>query len=124
MPARIPCPSPCLYRHVLPYVFAHTTLDTIVRTHACTNMSPFEPVPLCSCCPYPHTCTPQIMPPFDPEMVQPMQDRLKAEGVELCLGDSVKGFSAQQVMPGPGYRCLGRHFLGRAWPSRLFLSQT
>jgi NADPH-dependent 2,4-dienoyl-CoA reductase/sulfur reductase-like enzyme len=37
------------------------------------------------------------MPPFDPEMVQPMQDKLKAKGVELCLGDSVKGFKAEQV---------------------------
>jgi NADPH-dependent 2,4-dienoyl-CoA reductase/sulfur reductase-like enzyme len=39
----------------------------------------------------------QIMPPFDPEMVQPMQEKLKAKGVELCLGDSVKGFKADQV---------------------------
>jgi hypothetical protein len=40
----------------------------------------------------------QIMPPFDPEMVQPMQEKLKAKGVELCLGDSVKGFKADQVL--------------------------
>lgn len=40
----------------------------------------------------------QIMPPFDPEMVHPMQKKLKAKGVELCLGDSVKGFKADQVL--------------------------
>lgn len=28
----------------------------------------------------------QIMPPFDPEMVEPMQEKLRAKGVELCLG--------------------------------------
>lgn len=39
----------------------------------------------------------QIMPPFDREMVEPMQDRLRAKGVELCLGDSVKGFSSDKV---------------------------
>lgn len=39
----------------------------------------------------------QIMPPYDAEMVQPMQELLKAKGVKLMLGDSVKAFSAAQV---------------------------
>jgi NADPH-dependent 2,4-dienoyl-CoA reductase/sulfur reductase-like enzyme len=34
------------------------------------------------------------MPPYDPEMVQPMQELLKAKGVRLMLGDSVKAFSS------------------------------
>ena len=38
----------------------------------------------------------QVMPPFDPEMVQPAHEILKAKGVELCLGDGVAGF-AQKV---------------------------
>lgn len=36
----------------------------------------------------------QIMPPFDPEMVVPVYERLRSHQVNLCLGDSVTGFSA------------------------------
>lgn len=36
---------------------------------------------------------PQVMPPFDPEMVQPAHEVLQAKGVELCLGDGVAGFA-------------------------------
>jgi NADH dehydrogenase FAD-containing subunit len=37
----------------------------------------------------------QVMPPFDPEMVEPVQERLAAKGVELCLGDGLKAFEQQ-----------------------------
>jgi hypothetical protein len=37
------------------------------------------------------------MPPFDKEMVQPVQELLKAKGVELCLGDGLAGFAAVEV---------------------------
>jgi NADPH-dependent 2,4-dienoyl-CoA reductase/sulfur reductase-like enzyme len=37
----------------------------------------------------------QVMPPFDPEMVEPVQERLAAKGVELCLGDGLKSFEQQ-----------------------------
>lgn len=37
----------------------------------------------------------QIMPPFDPEMVQPAQELLKSKGVELCLGDGLAGFAQE-----------------------------
>lgn len=35
---------------------------------------------------------PQVMPPFDSEMVVPLQDHLTVHGVELRLGDAVAGF--------------------------------
>ena len=35
---------------------------------------------------------PQVMPPFDPEMVVPVQDHLVANGINLCLDDAVSGF--------------------------------
>jgi NADPH-dependent 2,4-dienoyl-CoA reductase/sulfur reductase-like enzyme/rhodanese-related sulfurtransferase len=35
---------------------------------------------------------PQVMPPFDPEMVVPIQDHLAANGINLCLGDAVSEF--------------------------------
>ncbi|WIA16691.1 hypothetical protein OEZ85_013349 [Tetradesmus obliquus] len=38
---------------------------------------------------------PQVMPPFDPEMVEPVHERLAAKGVELCLGDGLKAFEQQ-----------------------------
>lgn len=38
---------------------------------------------------------PQVMPPYDPEMVEPIHAKMKAKGVELCLGDGVKGFEQQ-----------------------------
>jgi NADPH-dependent 2,4-dienoyl-CoA reductase/sulfur reductase-like enzyme len=34
----------------------------------------------------------QIMPPIDPEMVEPMHEMLRSKGVELFLGDGVAGF--------------------------------
>ncbi|EFJ52848.1 hypothetical protein VOLCADRAFT_86222 [Volvox carteri f. nagariensis] len=37
---------------------------------------------------------PQVMPPYDPEVVEPVHDRLRAAGVELHLGDGVSGFEA------------------------------
>ncbi|PNW82038.1 hypothetical protein CHLRE_06g271200v5 [Chlamydomonas reinhardtii] len=40
---------------------------------------------------------PQVMPPYDPEVVEPVHERLRAKGVELHLGDGVAGFEA-----GPG----------------------
>ncbi|UCC59857.1 MAG: FAD-dependent oxidoreductase [Dehalococcoidia bacterium] len=36
---------------------------------------------------------PQVMPPFDPEIALLIQDHLAANGVSLCLGDAVSGFS-------------------------------
>jgi hypothetical protein len=32
------------------------------------------------------------MPPFDIEMVEPLQERMRAKGVQLHLGDGVAGF--------------------------------
>ncbi|KAG2502006.1 hypothetical protein HYH03_000502 [Edaphochlamys debaryana] len=40
---------------------------------------------------------PQVMPPFDKEMVEPVHERLRAQGVELNFNDGVSGFA-----PGPG----------------------
>ncbi|KAG2445346.1 hypothetical protein HYH02_008811 [Chlamydomonas schloesseri] len=40
---------------------------------------------------------PQVMPPYDPEVVEPLHERMRAKGVELNLGDGVAGFEA-----GPG----------------------
>jgi len=34
----------------------------------------------------------QVMPPFDPEMAQPVQEHLEKHGVKLALGDGVAGF--------------------------------
>jgi NADPH-dependent 2,4-dienoyl-CoA reductase/sulfur reductase-like enzyme len=48
------------------------------------------------------------MPPFDPEMVQPAHEILKAKGVELCLGDGVAGF--EQKVRGLGLRVWGLGF--------------
>ena len=48
--------------------------------------------------PHKHTHThTQVMPPYDPEVVEPVHERLRAKGVELHLGDGVAGFEA-----GPG----------------------
>lgn len=47
------------------------------------------------------------MPPFDPEMVQPVQERLAAKGVELRLGDGVKGF--EQLVRRSGMPCASVH---------------
>jgi len=99
MPAIGPCPSLCLRAcAALSLLLTPRWVRLRARMHSQDML--FKPASFC-----PAALTPtraQIMPPFDPEMVQPMQDKLEAEGVELCLGDSVKGFSAQQVMPGPG----------------------
>ncbi len=35
---------------------------------------------------------PQVMPPFDPEMMTGVHDHLRSQGVNLCLGDGVKCF--------------------------------
>lgn len=40
--------------------------------------------------PAPSPC--QVMPPFDSEMVEPVQERMVAKGVNLCLGDGLKAF--------------------------------
>ncbi|KAL4458974.1 hypothetical protein ABPG75_013839 [Micractinium tetrahymenae] len=40
---------------------------------------------------------PQVMPPFDPEMVEPLHAHMRAKGCALHLGDGVAGFE-----PGPG----------------------
>ncbi|KAG2438697.1 hypothetical protein HXX76_005243 [Chlamydomonas incerta] len=37
---------------------------------------------------------PQVMPPYDQEVVEPVHERLRAKGVELHLGDGVAGFEA------------------------------
>ncbi|GIL67291.1 hypothetical protein Vafri_20707 [Volvox africanus] len=37
---------------------------------------------------------PQVMPPYDPEVVEPVHERLRAVGVDLHLGDGVAGFEA------------------------------
>lgn len=37
---------------------------------------------------------PQVMPPFDAEMAEPLHDHLAEHGVELKLGDAVAGFEA------------------------------
>eukprot|EP00775_Hariotina_reticulata_P002903 gene2903-3191_t len=42
----------------------------------------------------------QVMPPFDPEMVQPVHEKLQQKGVKLHLGDGVKAF--KQVDPSSG----------------------
>ncbi|GFR43426.1 hypothetical protein Agub_g4507 [Astrephomene gubernaculifera] len=34
----------------------------------------------------------QVMPPFDPELVEPVHERLRSKGVTLHLGDAVAGF--------------------------------
>lgn len=34
----------------------------------------------------------QVMPPMDPEMVRPVEARLRKEGIQLALGDGVAGF--------------------------------
>ncbi|MGA1408899.1 MAG: FAD-dependent oxidoreductase [Prochlorotrichaceae cyanobacterium] len=36
----------------------------------------------------------QVMAPLDPEMVVPVHERLRGEGVNLCLNDGVAGFAA------------------------------
>lgn len=36
----------------------------------------------------------QVMPPFDPEMVVPLMERMRTAGVELLLGDAVASFTA------------------------------
>lgn len=38
----------------------------------------------------------QVMPPFDIEMVEPLQERMRAKGVQLHLGDGVAGFEQAQ----------------------------
>jgi NADPH-dependent 2,4-dienoyl-CoA reductase/sulfur reductase-like enzyme len=53
------------------------------------------------------------MPPFDREMVQPVQELLKAKGVELCLGDGLAGFAAAQEVKG-GKRDSSRESQGSA----------
>ncbi len=35
----------------------------------------------------------QVLPPLDPEMAAPVADALRAEGVELILGDAIAGFA-------------------------------
>lgn len=35
---------------------------------------------------------PQVLTPLDPEMVSPVHERLRSQGVTLCLGDRVAGF--------------------------------
>ncbi len=37
---------------------------------------------------------PQVMPPFDPEMMTPVQAYIRSQGVKLCLGDGVHSFAA------------------------------
>jgi len=37
---------------------------------------------------------PQVMPPLDPEMAAPVADHLRAQGVDLRLGDGLAGFEA------------------------------
>lgn len=37
---------------------------------------------------------PQVMPPFDPEMMTPVHTHLQSQGVKLCLNDGVQGFVA------------------------------
>lgn len=39
---------------------------------------------------------PQVMPPLDPEMVEPLHAKLRADGVNLVLGDGVAGFEAAE----------------------------
>ncbi len=36
---------------------------------------------------------PQVMPPFDPEMMAPVQAHIRSQGVKLCLGDGVHSFA-------------------------------
>lgn len=38
---------------------------------------------------------PQVMPPFDPEMAEPLHDHLGEHGVDLRLGDAVAGFEEE-----------------------------
>jgi len=37
----------------------------------------------------------QVMPPLDPEMARPVQERLEKHGVKVALGDGVAGFEAR-----------------------------
>lgn len=60
---------------------------------------------------------PQVMPPFDPEMVEPAHERLRAAGVELHLGDGVAGFEA--AAPGGGGGLVVRTQSGKAYPADL-----
>jgi NADPH-dependent 2,4-dienoyl-CoA reductase/sulfur reductase-like enzyme/rhodanese-related sulfurtransferase len=36
---------------------------------------------------------PQVMPPFDPEMMTPVHAHLRDQGLQLCLNDGVQGFT-------------------------------
>lgn len=38
---------------------------------------------------------PQVMPPFDPEMIAPVHAHLQSQGVNLCLNDGVQGFATR-----------------------------
>jgi NADPH-dependent 2,4-dienoyl-CoA reductase/sulfur reductase-like enzyme/rhodanese-related sulfurtransferase len=42
---------------------------------------------------------PQVMPPLDPEMAQPVQAHLEQHGVQVVLGDGVAGFEAGTQSP-------------------------
>lgn len=57
------------------------------------------------------------MPPLDPEMVEPVHDRLRKKGVELCLGDGVAGF--EQGEGGNGLRV--NTASGKAFPAELVI---
>ena len=39
---------------------------------------------------------PQVMPPLDPEMVEPVHELMRSKGVKLHLGDGVAGFEEAQ----------------------------
>ena len=60
---------------------------------------------------------PQVMPPLDPEMVEPVHDHMSAKGVKLHLGDGVAGF---EVGPG-GEGLLVKTQSGKAHPADLVI---
>lgn len=52
-----------------------------------------------------HCCRLQVMPPYDAEMVEPVHERLRSKGVQLCLGDGVQGFEQQVSKPAAWGHC-------------------
>lgn len=39
---------------------------------------------------------PQVLPPLDPEMARPVEERLRSHGIDLRLGDGVSGFAPRE----------------------------
>ncbi|KXZ52028.1 hypothetical protein GPECTOR_10g1051 [Gonium pectorale] len=64
---------------------------------------------------------PQVMPPYDPEMVEPLHERLRAKGVGLHLGDGVAGFAPGPGSGGSGSGLVVRSAAGKEYPTDMVL---